>query len=293
MGKNLSKSNIFAALVFFAFFLYCQVPETIPQKKELTFQKIHVQNQIRNYAYYFPNEKPEKILFLLHGGGGSPASMAYFTQMNQYADIYNFGVVYPQGYKNRWNDGRGIPHAETEQLGIDDILYLNSLKTEFTLKYNLYETPFHIAGYSNGGFMVIRYLCESKESFSSYISIAAGISEVISKTCNSPNIKPLLIVWSKNDNLIPFKGGDIIIPQTNIKLGSTLSFQDTLSFFSKKFNCQSMKTYKKGFISQMEVSDIQNCFNGSMIRGISLDYGDHEWPKEANEWIADFINGSW
>ena len=79
------------------------------------------------------------------------------------AEEKGFLVIYPQGYKNHWNDCRGTADYEANELDIDDVGYFKQvvkfLKTDFRIDTNRIV----VSGMSNGGHMVFKLAYEIPE----------------------------------------------------------------------------------------------------------------------------------
>lgn len=69
-----------------------------------------------------------------------------------------FVVVYPNGYKGHWNDARVSSNFPTRKANIDDVGFTKALIDEMSAKHSIDANKVYIAGYSNGGQMVIRRL---------------------------------------------------------------------------------------------------------------------------------------
>src|SRR5690242_7999013 len=71
-----------------------------------------VGGQTRSYLGHLPSgydgTSAMPLLLALHGGGGQAKGMNGLTHLNQIADEHGFLVVYPDGYKLHWGDGRGV-----------------------------------------------------------------------------------------------------------------------------------------------------------------------------------------
>src|SRR5581483_3057368 len=65
------------------------------------------------------------LVLAFHGRGTTANWMARRTHLNRVADEQHFLVVYPDGYKGQWGDGRGQTPAERE--GVDDVAFIATL----------------------------------------------------------------------------------------------------------------------------------------------------------------------
>jgi polyhydroxybutyrate depolymerase len=72
------------------------------------------------------------------------------------ADRYGFGVVYPDGYENNWNDCRRTAAYPAKRLNIDDMSFLRAIIQRFRVVNGSAEAPVFAVGYSDGGEMAHR-----------------------------------------------------------------------------------------------------------------------------------------
>ena len=80
---------------------------------------------VRHYHVHIPatydTSRSFPLLIALHGRLGTGKKMMKQTDFNRIADREGFIVVYPEGFKRGWADGRGITHADKQ--GVDAVSY--------------------------------------------------------------------------------------------------------------------------------------------------------------------------
>src|SRR5579863_433219 len=86
------------------------------------------------YAQLAPGQRLPLVL-ALHGRLGDGPRMARLTHLSAVADQHGFAVVYPDGVRRSWADGRGVTPAD--RAGVDDVAFLSSLLASLTQQYAL------------------------------------------------------------------------------------------------------------------------------------------------------------
>jgi len=127
-----------------------------------------------DYMLYLPkplDTRSPSLLVMLHGCNQDPKDFAVGTQMNRYADEFNFIVAYPQQPKTanslgcwNWFDPRHQKH------GAGEPALLAGLTEELRTEFNVSKERIFVAGLSAGGAMAEILATEYSDIFA-----AAGI----------------------------------------------------------------------------------------------------------------------
>ena len=167
----------------------------------------------RQYFAHFPS-KPVPgdqfpLVFLLHGGGGSPRSMMNLTGMNSLADRHRFVAVYPQGTgpMNRrltWNAGHCCGFARDN--GVDDVGFIRTLIEEMVTTRPVAPDRVYLIGISNGGMMTLRLGLELS-SLITAIAVVAGTYLPAADQTRIDRPVPLILFHGSNDHMVPLLGG--------------------------------------------------------------------------------------
>lgn len=272
---------------------FCKsLPNVVPVKDH-TLESIVSDGIIRTFRYYIPKNREESklpIVFILHGGGGSGEGMIYLSRMSEKAEEYGFIAVYPDGYANRWNDGRKIAHSLTDKRNTKDVQFFRDMVEYLDKKISVDQNRIHAVGISNGGFMTQRLLCEANDLFRSGYSVAAVTSKGIVDLCPNPPTKSIGFIMGTGDDVIPYTGGIVSIPKdlspnaSRIPAGEVLSFSDSLKYWSSQFSCMEETKSKKRHINKFWKRDIEytkltDCANDEVVEGYLIPGGGHIWPN--------------
>lgn len=264
--------------------------------------KIQVGALERSYIRYSPaGDTPDTLLILLHGGGGKASQFLRLARdMPSLADKQHFLLVYPDGIGGHWNDGRGDGKerascppspvtscnvgyiSEAAKKNIDDIGFLRALIRELSAPGKIRRVA--VAGISNGGMMAQRVACEMGDVVSLAVTVAANLPVELEKKCVP--VKPLRVAFiaGVEDPIVPYAGGPIKVLRS--ERGIVLSIEDSLSFWSRRFNC------KPGRDETMTASSFRRdyvCAEGG-LHLIAVRNGGHAWPG-GMPYLPEFVIG--
>jgi polyhydroxybutyrate depolymerase len=199
------------------------------------------------------------------------------THLNDLADREGVLVVYPDGLRKSWADGRGVTDAERQ--GVDDIAFFRQLITTLQAQYSIDSHRVYVTGISNGGFMTQRLGCELADRIAAVVSVAATFSANLAETCAPSRPLPILYVLGENDPLVPYAGGVI-----NGNRGTALSAADSLAAWAKLGGCTgapTTRTLPDRVQDDTHVSETlyTNCQSGAQVGLYSVAGGGHTWPS--------------
>jgi polyhydroxybutyrate depolymerase len=233
----------------------------------------------RTYHVHLPPVQTSAMpmLLALHGGTGTGAGMSALTHLNDLADREGTLVVYPDGLRKSWADGRGVTDAD--QQGVDDVAFFRQLITTLQDQYSIDTHRVYVAGISNGGFMTQRLACELADRIAAVVSVAATLSTNLAATCAPSRPLPILYVLGENDPLVPYTGGVV-----NGSRGTVLSAADSLAAWAKFNDCAgspTTRTLPDRVQDDTHVSQTlyTNCQGGAQVGLYSVAGGGHTWPS--------------
>lgn len=192
----------------------------------------------RSYLSYVPksldkNEKPGLII-VLHGAGIDGNKIRQWTgyQFDQMADENGFVVLYPDGYKNNWNELRKNGPYPAKKNHIDDVGFIDTLVRTAEKTYGIDPSKVFAFGYSNGGEMAYKIAIEEPNLFSAITAISASLPAPDNFSGSIGEISSrIMMVNGTKDPKIPYKGGKIFFFGQNF--GSVISAQETAETFAR------------------------------------------------------------
>jgi polyhydroxybutyrate depolymerase len=169
---------------------------------------IAVGGRMRSYVLYQPGGLTGSIplVIALHGRLGTGIGMQKLTHFEAIAAREKFLLIYPDGIKKSWNDGRGTP-AEKE--GVDDVGFIRALIDSAVRHCSVDPKRVYVTGISNGGFMTMRLATELSDRIAAVAVVAATMDEETARDAVNVNPVSVLILHGRKDPLVPFYGGSV------------------------------------------------------------------------------------
>ena len=231
----------------------------------------------------YDKTQPTPLLIVLHGGGGTGQGMTKLTDFNAIADRENFIVVYPDGFENHWNDGRGVQRYRAQLQNVDDVGFISSLIDHLSGELNIDAKMIYVTGISNGAMMSHRLGCELSQKIAAIAPVAGNMPIDMASICTPSRPVSVLIINGTEDPLVPWTGGDVHFGQ--IKLGQVLSVADTVKFWVMNDKCTSSplveqlpyKDPSDGTIVRKETYG--GCEDGAEVVLYAVEGGGHTWPN--------------
>lgn len=192
------------------------------------------QDRERTFTIIEP-ENPNGTLFVFfHGSQQSGTVTRKFTNFT-FDNLSNRGafVVYPDGVEQHFNDFRLGLDEKTRHLDIDDVGFFISLVNYMHQHHGI--TRVFIAGYSNGGQMVLRLMHEVPKMISGAATIAANLPTAENTLPEILRLKPhpipYLTMAGTADPFSPYTGGDAGIGSRH-RRGQGMSASDSAAYFA-------------------------------------------------------------
>ena len=251
-------------------------------------------NLDRSYLLHLPNPLPNHplpLVVVLHGGGGSAASVAKMTGFDAEADRQGFIVVYPDGTdKSRpllnamgkpgfltWNAGSCCGYAQENH--IDDVGFIRTLVMQVVKDNGADPKRVYATGISNGGMMAYRLACEASDMFAAIAPVSA-VQEVTSCKPGQP-VSVFHIHGAKDEN-VPLNGG---VGKKAMEKEDRKPVQDSIDFWVKQDGCSvTVHSQNPGLF----MTNYGGCEAGSEVAFYLIQDGGHSWP--GGDRVASFLD---
>ena len=235
---------------------------------------------VRRYHIHLPSNYEASnslpLLIALHGRLGTGKKMIRQTGFNVIADREGFIVVYPEGFKRGWADGRGITHADKQ--GVNDVAFIDKLIKVLQGKLSIDHTRIYIAGHSNGGFMAQRLAIERSHQFAAVAVVAASLSEWLASRFTPGRPMPIVFIHGTADPVTPYVGG------RQPGGARVLSVEDTVRICAHFNGCKkSPEVHEIHGLNNgtlVSVFTYGSCKNHSQVKLYRIAGGGHVWPGE-------------
>ena len=248
------------------------------------FEETMVSNDlVRHYHVHIPatydTSRSFPLLIALHGRLGTGKKMIKQTDFNRIADRERFIVVYPEGFKRGWADGRGITHADNQ--GVDDVAFIDRLIKVLQEKFSVDHTRIYVAGHSNGGFMAQRMAIERSHKFAAVAVVAASLSEWLASRFTPSRPMPVSFINGTDDPVTPYEGG------RQPGGARVLSVEDTVKTWAHFNGCNKSPEVQEihgiNGATLVSVFTYVSCQNHSQVKLYKIEGGGHVWPGESED----------
>jgi polyhydroxybutyrate depolymerase len=234
-----------------------------------------IAGESRRYYLHLPpgwrRDRPAALVLVFHAGGGRAPDIAPHTGFSRVADREGFVVVYPQGLRGRWNDGRGFPTATHDDVGFVRAL-LDTLGRELAIDpKRVYAT-----GISNGAMFVYRLACDLPGSFAAVAPVAGGFPAELAPGCAHAAPVSVVAFQGTTDPLMPYLGGGA--GQRRV-----LSAERSVGFWATLDGCTGtpVTTDEPDRLAdgtQVRHTVYLGCPEGRAVELYTIEGGGHTWP---------------
>lgn len=228
--------------------------------------------EIRTYNLFIPtgwdNSENLPLLMVLHGLTQTGSGVMEITNFNAIAQQDNFIVCYPSGLNNAWNANMNVSISNA-----DDIGFLENLISTLSSQYNLDQSRIYFCGFSNGGFMSMKMLCESDICIAGVAAVSSTMSDTVYNNCSNAPVSSILQIHGTADPVVPYDGS----------ISTGISVSSFLELWSNQFNCGTNTLTTDipnsniwDFSTAQEIT-YNNCPAGQLIH-VKVLGGGHQWP---------------
>ncbi|MCS7238493.1 MAG: prolyl oligopeptidase family serine peptidase [Thermoguttaceae bacterium] len=173
--------------------------------------RLTVDGRERSFIIQVPEKREGKlpVVFVFHGGGGQAENMLVRTNFGPLAAKEYFLVVYPNGWKNHWNDGRKAVRIASQQEGVDDVKFVRMIIEHLAKEYPIDRGRIFATGVSNGGIFCHYLAAQAADLFAAIAPVIGGLAEPVAKNFRPSHPISLLVIQGDADPLVPIAGGPI------------------------------------------------------------------------------------
>ena len=190
----------------------------------------------RSWQAYVPAAKSASpaLVLVMHGSRGNGEQMRAATRygFDVLAERHDFIAVYPDGYKQHWNDCRAGADYAANQENIDDVGFLRALVQRMVEEQGIDPGRVFATGLSNGGQMAYRLGLEAPDLVAGIAAMAASLPVKANLDCE-PSGKPVaaMVMNGTADPVNPYGGGVVKI-FGNASRGEVLSSRATAGYWA-------------------------------------------------------------
>jgi polyhydroxybutyrate depolymerase len=232
----------------------------------------------RKFRVYLPEDYDENelhpVVIALHGRLGRGRQIEKSSLFNPIADENNVIMVYPDGYKRSWNDGRGEGPAADDN--IDDVGFINALINLIIGDYGVDDSRIYVCGMSNGGFMSMRLAHELNNRIAAFGSVTGSLGVNYNGTLDQP--VPVMLIAGTEDPLVPYTGGEVADSDTY-----SIGFEDLLEYYASNNACTTLNVEELPEVNDDGINTEKwtytDCDNNAKCILFKNKGAGHTWPS--------------
>ncbi|MBX2815652.1 MAG: hypothetical protein KTR24_06635 [Saprospiraceae bacterium] len=170
---------------------------------------IEVDGRQRTYFLHLPEslDPQSPLVFVVHGYSGSAQGTRQGLNFDAVADKYGFGVCYPQGIlDDEGNAFWQVGYTMHQDFDVDDVRFIKALAVKLQEQHRFNEEQTFIVGFSNGGDLCHRLLCETSGVFRAAAPIISCMMKEVYDGCQQSDPVPLLLLNGTKDDITYWAG---------------------------------------------------------------------------------------
>lgn len=182
---------------------------------QVVTDSIIVEGKSRIFHYNKPSGsiKDFSLIFILHGSGGEGKGMMKpASGLEKISKNERIFLVYPDGYKNYWNECRKRANSVANIEDINEQAFFNSMMAYFKKRYHIDGHHAFAIGFSGGGHMTYKLALTMPEKIKGISAIVANLPDSTNLDCEQSR-KPVavMIINGTNDSVNPYDGGQMSV----------------------------------------------------------------------------------
>ena len=243
-------------------------------------------HRVRTYRLHVPSSyqdaRPQALVLVLHGYGGTATGMEASTGFSSFADAHDFVVAYPQGLPD--GDGGRSFWASLGPMdyGIDDVHYISMLLDDVQSKLCIDAHRIFVTGFSNGAGMSGLLACRLAGRLAA-VAPVSGNFYALPGGCHPSRPLPILYVHGSADPLLLYQG-------TSDSAWSLPPVQQWLQEWAVRNGC------RHGPIIFLHTSRFTGeqwtgCQGNAIVIHYRIEGGGHTWPAKLGN--SSSLAGIW
>jgi polyhydroxybutyrate depolymerase len=225
--------------------------------------------QVRTLNVYVaarvPKQTPVPLLIVLHGLYLDPATAEADSGLDEVADTQDVALAYPEGFQGGWNAGNccGTAHAQR----VDDVGFLVHIIHLVQQLRPIDLDRIYLAGFSNGGMMALKALCDRPDVFAAAVSVAGSLQA----PCTGRRPISAMIIHGRRDTTVPYDGerfsSFLRVPVTPV--------HTSVSRLATRSDCTAV--HPSGAKRYLR-SDYRGCAERTSVQLLTVPRMGHRWP---------------
>ena len=232
--------------------------------------------QLRTFNLYVaprvPTRTPVPLLIVLHGLYLDPASSEANSGLDSVGDGQDVALAYPAGIGSSWNAGNCCGQAHRDN--VDDIGFLVHVVDLIRQVRPIDLDRVYVAGFSNGGMMALRAVCDRPDVFAAAVSV----SGTLQTPCAGRLALNAMLIHGLRDTTVPYYG-----EAHSTFLGVPITAVPTAAArLASRSGCTANRvTAAKRYLHKQYTG----CSRASSIQLLTVPTMAHRWPDLARDGV--------
>lgn len=259
---------------------------------QLISDSILIEGNYRSFHFTKPVKdiKSGSLMFIMHGSGGNAKNIMRSTsKLEAIAGDENLLLVYPDGYKNYWNECRKYATSAANKENINETAFFKAMINYFNTRYGIDKEQVFAAGFSGGGHMAYKLGLTMPGEIKAIAAIVANMPDSASIDCAaSGKPLPVLIINGTLDNVNPYNGGEMFVSNDSYGVmrsaGNTLAYWSSLAGYKGKPKKQLLRDADPADQRTIE-SYTYSEKNKPTVRLLKVIGGKHDYPGDIDVYV--------
>lgn len=217
----------------------------------------------------------------LHYGNGTPERMANLTRIGRLVAEHGITVILPAAIAGRWDND---PDPRLDKRNRDDVRFIGDVIDQAISDFRLDATRIYMTGFSLGGFMTERFLCQEGQhriaaagwSSATLLDSLGGFKQYQTfddHACDSYSPLPVMTFHGTRDSRVNYNG------RTGYR-----SAPETAGYFAQRNGCGTPKrtalpdTQNDRTTVYYDDYAANSCSTALPVRFYTIVGGGHTWP---------------
>ncbi len=229
-----------------------------------------VDGRARRVLYVRPIANPSGLapaIVVLHYAGGDSEEMANLIEIGQLVRDTGVWAILPNSRGRNWSFD-----PVRDRNGPDDVGLITKVIDNAVSAYPIDARRVYLTGFSSGGFMTQRYVCEHPERIAAAAYVSSTLLDSLRRVCTPSLPMPIIGMHGTRDPKVAYKK----------KVGLS-SAPETALFFANLNRCLTPPVRSNlpniaNDRTTVQLDAYNSCASASPVRFYTITDGGHTWP---------------